>query len=245
MFNVFTDQKDFDLGIEDYGLPGGQDINIYILEENMSALSLMEAFRACRYNPLRTYYYIPKTKSNFSKYATESISRGTVNVFDDLEEMKEALQGEAEAWRSYSIPECIKKSAGNFKVLLSRDTATALSVRVTSAISHHSCYTVARALMELFLSGKHLLPGEFDACLEQVLKTDEKAADAEKAWKDYESHFLSVLAAGKKPVDPDHRTEEYDGLALHVMLQPFAPGPTSLDSRVKIVAQLLKEKKKG
>ncbi len=243
MLNVFTDQKDFDLGIEDYGLSGGQDINIYILEENMSALSLMEAFRACRYNPLRTYYYIPRTKSNFSKYATESISRGTVNVFDDLEEMKEALQGEVEAWRSYSIPECIKKSAGNFKVMLSRDTATALSVRVTSSISHHSCYTVAKALMELFLSGKPLVPGEFDASLSQVIDTDPKAADAEKVWKEYKSQFLSVLAAGKKPVDPAHHTEEYDSMALHVLLQPFAPEMPSLDSRVKMVAQLLKEKK--
>lgn len=49
MFKVHTDQKDFDLGIEDFGTSEGQDIHIYVLEEGMSALSLMEAFRACRY----------------------------------------------------------------------------------------------------------------------------------------------------------------------------------------------------
>ena len=58
MLNVFTDLKDFDLGIEDFDLPGSREINIYLLEEKMSALSLMEAFRSCRFNQLRTYYYI-------------------------------------------------------------------------------------------------------------------------------------------------------------------------------------------
>lgn len=244
MLNVFTDLKDFDLGVDDFGIFGGQDINIYVLEESMSALSLMEAFRACRYNPLRTYYYIPKTESNFSKYATESISRGTVNVFADLEEMKEALQGEVEAYRSYSVPDCIKKTAENFKVMLSRDSATSLSVRVSSALNHHSCYTVAQALLDLFHSGKMLAPAEFDSCMQQVIENNKNAASAEQVWKEYESQFLSVLAAGKKTVDPARRTEEYDSMTLHVMLQPFAPEIKSVDSRVKMAAQLRKEKRK-
>ena len=92
MLNVFTDRTDFDLGIDDHGLSGDKDINIYVLDEDMRALSLMEAFRACRYDPLRTYYYIPKTESNFSRYATESIKRGTVNVFSDLEELRDSLR---------------------------------------------------------------------------------------------------------------------------------------------------------
>ena len=85
MINIHTDRDDFDLGIEDFGISEGSDINLYVLDENMKALSLMEAFRSCRYNPLRTYYYIPETESNFSRYAMESISRGTVNIFTDLE----------------------------------------------------------------------------------------------------------------------------------------------------------------
>ena len=80
MINIHTDWEDFDLGIEEIDISEGKDIHVYVLDENMKALSLMEAFRACRYNPLRTYYYIPRTETNFSKYAMESISRGTVNI---------------------------------------------------------------------------------------------------------------------------------------------------------------------
>ena len=46
MLKVYTDRPDFDLGIEDYDLSGGKEISIYVLDEQMSALSLMEAFRA-------------------------------------------------------------------------------------------------------------------------------------------------------------------------------------------------------
>ena len=46
MLNVFTDRTDFDLGIDDHGLSGDKDINIYVLDEDMRALSLMEAFRS-------------------------------------------------------------------------------------------------------------------------------------------------------------------------------------------------------
>lgn len=244
MLKVFTDREDFDLGIEDYGLSGGSDINIYVLDEHMSALSLMEAFRACRHNPLRTYYYIPETKSNFSKYATESISRGTVNVFSDLDELKSSLQGEVEAWRSYSVPECVKKSAANYKFLLNRDTATSLSVAVTSALHKNSCYTVAAALVKMLDSGNHLLASEFIRCKEQLLEESEKVKRAEKEFGFYGSQFLSVLAAGGKKTDPAWQTEEYDGITMHVMLQPFEPDSRDLDNRVKIVAQLRKETKK-
>ena len=244
MLKVFTDRKNFDLGIEDYGLSGGNDINIYILDEDMSALSLMKAFRACRYNPLRTYYYIPKTESNFSKYATESISRGTVNLFSDLEEMKEALRSEVDAWRSYSIPECITKSAGNFKILLNRERVTSLSVAVTAALNKNSCYTVAEGLTALLQSGAPLLPQEFEASLNQILESSKKAKRANDAFAQYQSQFLSVLAAGNREINTEWHTEEYDGMALHVMFQPFEPEGKPLDSRIKIIAQLVKEKQK-
>lgn len=144
MLNVFTDLKDFDLGIEDFDLPGSREINIYVLDEKMSALSLMEAFRACRFNPLRTYYYIPDTESNFAAYARDSISRGTVNLFSDLNELREALQGEVEDWKTYSIPDCISKTAQNFKVFVNPSTTTDLSVEVSAALRKNSCYTVLR-----------------------------------------------------------------------------------------------------
>ena len=38
MLNIYTDREDFDLGIEDFGLLDGKDINVYILDENMKAL---------------------------------------------------------------------------------------------------------------------------------------------------------------------------------------------------------------
>ena len=46
MINIHTDRDDFDLGIEDFGISEGSDINLYVLDENMKALSLMEAQRA-------------------------------------------------------------------------------------------------------------------------------------------------------------------------------------------------------
>ena len=33
MLNIYTDREDFDLGIEDFGLLDGKDINVYILDD--------------------------------------------------------------------------------------------------------------------------------------------------------------------------------------------------------------------
>ncbi len=242
MLKVYTDRPDFDLGIEDYDLSGGKEISIYVLDEQMSALWLMEAFRACRYNPLRTYYYIPDTESHFSQYARESISRGTVNLFSDLEEMKEALQSEVDAWRSYSIPECITKSAANYKILLNRERVTGISVAVTAALNKNSCYTIALALEKLFQSGGSLFSQQFLQILEEVLADSQKAREANAVFARENSQFLSVLAAGGREINREWHTEEYDGMALHVMFQPFEPEGKGLDARVKIVAQLIKER---
>ena len=35
MINIHTDRDDFDLGIEDFGISEGSDINLYVLDENM------------------------------------------------------------------------------------------------------------------------------------------------------------------------------------------------------------------
>lgn len=243
MLNIYTDREDFDLGIEDFGLLDGKDINVYILDENMKALSLMEAFRACRRNPLRTYYYIPKTESNFSKYAVESISRGTVNVFYDLDELREALSGEMEAWRFYSVPECISKSAMNFKIMINRDTSTSLSIAVTAALRKSSCYTVGAALLELFQSRGALQGTEFENCRKKVLETSEEARRADEEFKRSGSQFLSVLVARGKDITSVKTTEEYDEMALHVMFQPFEPNGKDMEYRGKIISQLMKEKR--
>lgn len=243
MLKVFTDMKNFDLGVEDFGLSGGKDIHVYVLDEKMSALSLMEAFRACRSNPLRTYFYIPDTESDFSKFARESISRGTVNVFSDLEELKAVLRSEVDAWRTYSIPDFIQKSAENFKIFTSRDMVNNLSVEVTSALRRNSCYTVALALLRLFQSGEPLLVPEFQASLAHILETRKKARMANDEFKQRESQFLSVLVAGNKKTDISQHTDEYNGIALHVMFQPLTPEDKHLDDRVRIITQLVKEEK--
>lgn len=242
MLNVFTDRKDFDLGIDDHGLSGDKDINIYVLDEDMRALSLMKAFRACRYDPLRTYYYIPKTESDFSHYATESIKRGTVNVFSDLEELRDALRSEVEAWCAYSIPECITRSTMNFKILANREASTSLSMAVTTALNKCSCYTVVKALLQLFQSGGPLFDQQFKTILAELKATDPQAQKADEAFKTYGSQFLSVLAADDHPVDTAWHTEEYDGMTMHVMFQPLEP-KKDIQSRVRIVAQLVTEKK--
>ncbi len=244
MFKVHTDNSNFNLGIDDYGPSGGTEINIYILEENMSALSLMEAFRACRHNPLRTYYYVPETKSKFSQYARESISRGTVNIFTDLDELRDSLRTETEAWRSHSIPECIQKTAANFKILLNQEAVTSLSVAIGTAMNKNSCYTVALALLHLLLSGESLRTSSFHSSLSQVLEENKAAQTANEEFLLHQSHFLSVLAASGKKADASWHTEEYDGMALHVMFQPFDREMKSLDSRVKIISQLIKERQK-
>lgn len=243
MINIHTDWEDFDLGIEEIDISEGKDIHVYVLDENMKALSLMEAFRACRYNPLRTYYYIPRTETNFSKYAMESISRGTVNIFTDLKELREALNGEMDAWRSYSIPECIAKSAEHFKVLLNRDMSTGLSVAVSGALRRYSCYTVAEALFKLLESKEQLNEAGFEACRKQVLEENPKAQKAEEEYGQNGSQFLSVLAAAGKEIDTAWGTQEYDEMTLHVMFQPFDPEGRGIEHRVKIVGQLIKEKK--
>ncbi|MCI8725686.1 MAG: hypothetical protein HFG66_06060 [Hungatella sp.] len=244
MINIHTDRDDFDLGIEDFGISEGSDINLYVLDENMKALSLMEAFRSCRYNPLRTYYYIPETESNFSRYAMESISRGTVNIFTDLEELREALNGEMDAWRSYSVPECIAKSANHFKVLLNRDMSTSLSVAVSGALRKNSCYTVAVALFRMLQAKEQLNEAGFEMWRKQVLETSPEAVRAEEEYQKHGSQFLSVLAAAGKEIDEAWGTEEYDEMTLHVMFQPFEPEGRGINHRVKIVSQLVKEKKR-
>lgn len=244
MLNVFTDLKDFDLGIKDFDLPGSREINIYVLEEKMSALSLMEAFRACRTNPLRTYYYIPDTESHFSSYARESISRGTVNVFSDLEELRAALQGEVEEWRTYSVPDCISKTAENFKVFINQNSITDLSVGVSSALRKNSCYTVALALLHLFQSKEPLLSAQFKEELEHTIAGSKTARKANEEFKLRGSQFLSVLAAANEEIDISCHTDEYNSMALHVMFQPLEPEQKNLNSRVRIITQLLKEKQR-
>lgn len=244
MINIYTDREDFDLGVEDFGISEGKDIELYVLDEDMKALSLMKAFRACRYNPLRTYYYIPKTESDFYRYATESISRGTVNIFSDLEELRDALNGEMDAWRSYSIPECISKSAENFKVLLNREMSTALSVLVSAALRKNSCYTVALALFKMLQDKEHLSETGFEEWRKQVLDTSEEAQRAEEEYKEHGSQFLSVLAAAKKKINVEYGNEEYDEMTLHVMFQPFEPEGKGINYRVKLIGQLVKEKKR-
>ena len=242
MLNVFTDRTDFDLGIDDHGLFGDKDINIYVLDEDMRALSLMEAFRACRYDPLRTYYYIPKTESNFSRYATESIKRGTVNVFSDLEELRDSLRSEVEAWCAYSIPECIARSTVNFKILANREASTSLSMAVTTALNKCSCYTVTRALQQLFQSGGPLFAQQFKAVLEELQASDPQVQKADEAFRTYGSQFLSVLAVDDHKIDRAWQTEEYEGMTMHVMFQPLEP-KKDIQSRVRIVSQLVTEKK--
>lgn len=242
MLNVFTDRKDFDLGIDDHGLSGDKDINIYVLDEDMRALSLMEAFRACRYDPLRTYYYIPKTESDFFRYATESIKRGTVNVFSDLEELRDSLRGEVEAWCAYSIPECITRSTVNFKILANREASTSLSMAVTTALNKCSCYTVVKALQQLFQSGGPLFDQQFKTILAELKATDPQAQKADEAFKTYGSQFLSVLAADDRQIDTAWHTEEYDGMTMHVMFQPLEP-KKDIQSRVRIVSQLITDKR--
>lgn len=244
MLNVYTDLKDFDLGIKDFNLPGSREINIYVLDEKMSALSLMEAFRACRTNPLRTYYYIPDTESNFSSYARESISRGTVNLFSDLEELRTALQGEVEEWRTYSIPDFISKTAENFMVLINQNSITDLSVEVSSALRKNSCYTVALALLHLFQAKEPLLASQFREKLEHTIASSKTARKANEEFKLRGSQFLSVLAAANKEIDISCHTDEYNSMALHVMFQPLEPEQKNLNSRVRIITQLLKEKQK-
>ena len=244
MINIYTDREDFDLGVEAFGISEGKDIELYVLDEDMKALSLMKTFRACRYNPLRTYYYIPKTESDFSRYATESISRGTVNIFSDLEELRDALNGEMDAWRSYSIPECISRSAENFKVLLNREMSTALSVLVSSALRKNSCYTVALALFKMLQDKEHLSETGFEEWRKQVLDTSEEARRAEEEYKEHGSQFLSVLAAANKKINVEYGNEEYDEMTLHVMFQPFEPEGKGINYRVKLIGQLVKEKKR-
>lgn len=243
MLNVFTDAKDFDLGIEDFDLGSSRDINVYVLDEKMSALSLMEAFRACRFNPLRTYYYIPDTESNFASYARESISRGTVNVYSDLDELRAALEGEVEEWRTYSIPDCISKTAANFKVFINQHTVNNLSLAVTAALRKNSCYTVALALLQMFQAHDPLLEQQFAEQLDHVLAGSKAARKANEEFKLRGSQFLSVLVAANKSVDISRHTDEYNSMALHVMFQPLEPEQKNLDSRVRIITQLLKEKR--
>ena len=243
MLNVFTDLKDFDLGIEDFDLPGSREINIYVLDEKMSALSLMEAFRACRFNPLRTYYYIPDTESNFAAYARDSISRGTVNLFSDLNELREALQGEVEDWKTYSIPDCISKTAQNFKVFVNPSTTTDLSVEVSAALRKNSCYTVATALLHMFQEKEPLLGTQFKEELEHTMAVSKTARKANEEFKLRGSQFLSVLAAENKEIDISRHTDEYNSMALHVMFQPLDPEQKNLKSRLRIITQLRKEKR--
>lgn len=243
MLNVFTDLKDFDLGIKDFDLPGSREINIYVLDETMSALSLMEAFRACRFNPLRTYYYIPDTESNFASYARDSISRGTVNLFSDLKELREALQGEVEDWRTYSIPDCISKTAQNFKVFINPSTTTDLSVEVSAALRKNSCYTVALTLLHMFQNKKPLLGTQFKEELEHTVENSKTARKANEEFKLRGSQFLSVLAADNKEIDISRHTDEYNSMALHVMFQPMDPEQKNLKSRIRIITQLRKEKR--
>lgn len=244
MLNVYTDLKDFDLGIKDFDLPGSREINVYVLDEKMSALSLMEAFRACRTNPLRTYYYIPDTESNFAAYARESISRGTMNLYTDLEELRAVLEGEVEDWRTYSIPDCILKTAQNFKVFVNQNTVTDLSVEVSSALRKNSCYTVGMTLLHMFQSKIPLLSTQFKEELEHTLAGSKTARIANEEFKLRGSQFLSVLVAGNKNIDISLHTDEYNSMALHVMFQPFDPEQKNLKSRVRIITQLLKERKK-
>lgn len=242
MLKVFTDRTDFDLGIDDHGLSGDKDINVYVLDEDMRALSLMEAFRACRHDPLRTYYYIPKTESNFARYAAESLKRGTVNVFSDLEELRDSLRTEVDAWCSYSIPECISKSAINFKIFLNRDASTSLSLAVNTALNKYSCYTVVAALEQLFHSGGAMFAPRFNAILEELQASSEKVKKADEAYRLHKSQFLSVLATFGYKIDTAWHTEEYDGMTMHVMFQPLEP-KKDIESRVRMVAQLVTEKK--
>ena len=244
MLNIYTDLKDFDLGITDFDLPGSREITIYVLDENMSALSLMEAFRSCRQNPLRTYYYIPDTKSNFAAYARESISRGTVNLYSDLEELRSVLQGEVEEWRTYSVPDFITKSAENFKVFINQNSITDLSVGVSAALRKNSCYTVAMTLLHMFQGKEPLLVSQFQEELVHTLANSKTARTANEEFKLRGSQFLSVLAAGGKDIDISRHTDEYNSMALHVMSQPLDPEQKNLKGRGKIITQLLKEKQR-
>ena len=166
------------------------------------------------------------------------------SLFTDLEELREALNGEMDAWRSYSVPECIAKSANHFKVLLNRDMSTSLSVAVSGALRKNSCYTVAVALFRMLQAKEQLNEAGFEMWRKQVLETSPEAVRAEEEYQKHGSQFLSVLAAAGKEIDEAWGTEEYDEMTLHVMFQPFEPEGRGINHRVKIVSQLVKEKKR-
>lgn len=216
-------------------------IEVYVLESTMSPLELMKAFRACRINPMKAWYYIPEEPAEFHEYAFDAIRRGTLNIYHDWNVLVSALSDDVLGTTEKEIAKCVETSFAAFGYDVDQDMLGFISAAVLSATDRYGAFPACKALLQMLESGKKPNPALYNTIMKNMLTLYASVENAVNEFRQNGSHILSVLAAERIYKITIPKQEEFDRVAVHVMFQPLTPDMHDLKERRQQIVRVAKE----
>ncbi|MCM1441548.1 MAG: hypothetical protein NC131_20425 [Roseburia sp.] len=221
------------------------DIEVYVLESTMTPLDLMKAFRACRVNPMKAWYYIPPEPKEFHDYAYDAIHRGTLNIYHDWEVLTSALSNNVLATTEKEIQKCVTMSFDNFGYDVDEDMCRFIADAVLNATDRYGAYPACKALLQMLESGKTPNVPLYNNIMKSTLTLYAAVENAVNEFRQNGSHILGVLASERIYKIALPKQEEFDRVTVHVMFQPLTPEMHDLKGRCQQIVRVAKENVKG
>lgn len=215
------------------------DIEVYILTDDMSAVDLMKAFKACRMNPLKAYYCVVSEDKEFVQLATDAVKRGTLHVFTCVENLVESINGRYELVIDNVISRCLTESAEAWGVPVI-DKETLVKV-VRDTIDRQGVYAAVVTILRSLQSGRDLSVGLYANVLKSVVSIYASVESSVQMYRETGSQLLSVLASAKVYKTGLKDVSNYNDMVLHVMLKPISNGQDNLHERRDTVVRVAKE----
>lgn len=217
------------------------EVEVYVLLHTMSPLDLMKAFRACRINPMKAWYYIPSEPAEFHDYAYDAIKRGTLNIYHDWDVLMSALSGDIISSAETEISKCVQQSVANFGYEIDYDTCKFLSGAVYSATERYGAFPACKALLKMLESGRRPNVPLYNEVMKSSIMLYASVESAVNEFRQTGSHILGVLAGEKIYKLFIEKQSEFDRVAIHILFQPLTPDVHDLHERRSQLVRVAKE----
>lgn len=215
------------------------DVEVYVLSAGMSSVALMQAFQACRTNPMKAYYYIDPSDEVFAGLAENAIRRGTLHIFSSIESLALSINGKYDMVLDTAVRRCLKESAENYCVEI--DDIDMLCSVVKDTIDRYGVYAAMMSVLRMLQSGRSLSTGLYSNVLRSILPIYASVENSVNSYRECSSQLVSVLAAARIFRVNIKNIESYDAMTLHVMLKPIRKDTMNLDDRRDVIVRVAKE----
>lgn len=217
------------------------DVEVYVLTADMTPLELMKAFKACRVNPMKAWYFISPDNPEFYEYACDAIHRGTVNIYSDWGLLESALTDDILQTTEKQIHSCVSVSFDNFGIIADDELINFITGAVMQATSRYGAYPAAKAFLRLLESGHKPNVPLYNTIMKALITTSAGVEDAVNEFRKSGSSILGVLATERIYKLTLSKQEEFDRVAAHVMFMPFTPDMHDLKDRCGQIVRVAKE----